>query len=468
MISFPRPEYPLSAAALLIWPLLCMALFIWFPRHRAAILCFLLAVLYLPSATGVVIVGMPALTRKTMAGLGIVIAAFVLNRKPWAEGRSDRVAKGALALILLSDVLRVVANRDAIVYPNRLIPPLEYHAIVTFMIEDALLLGVPFFLGLAIGGSLERCKELIEVWLKVGLVYMILALIEVRFSPQVHRWVYGYFQHTFLQMMRGDGFRPLVFMEHGLELALFTAACLLLALLAGRLGYRIWGVRASILALVFLVVLVLTKSYAAIFYGAIGLLLLFWAPVRVRASVAKWIAIIVLSLPLTRLLGWVPTGDLVAFVEDLDADRARSLWFRFWNEDSILDKVIQRPWTGWGGFDRIHAYDQWGTKTSTIDGSWVLEFASGGVPRFLGIFGLLTWPILKAQSVARKLPDGPPRQFLSGLCVVTALVVLDLVPNSFFNYLAPLLAGTLLGASQSPGQVGAVPSSALVRVGPSA
>jgi hypothetical protein len=238
---------------------------------------------------------------------------------------------------------------------------------------------------------------------------------------------------------------------------------MLLALLAGKVGYRIWNVRGGVVALVFLAVLLLTKSYAAIFYGGVGLILLFRAPVRVRASAAKWVAIVVLSLPLTRLLGWIPTDDLVALVRDVDVERSGSLWFRFSNEDSILDKVVQRVWTGWGGFDRIHAYDKWGSQTSTIDGSWVLELASGGVPRFLGIFGLLTWPILKAQRVARGLPNGLPRQLLSGLCVVTAFVVLDLVPNSFFNYLAPLLAGTLLGLSHNVRQTPQTSSHALVR-----
>lgn len=111
----------------------------------------------------------------------------------------------------------------------------------------------------------------------------------------------------------------------------------------------------------------------------------------------------------------------------------------------MLTKVSQRLWTGWGGFDRIQAYDEYGTKLSVLDGSWVIELLSGGLPRFIGVFGLLTWPIFKAARLVRKLPNGDRKQLLSGLALVASFVVLDLVPNSFFNYLSALICGVVLG-----------------------
>lgn len=47
-------------------------------------------------------------------------------------------------------------------------------------------------------------------------------LYEVRLSPQLHRIFYGYFPHSFAQQVRGGGFRPVVFLQHGLWVAFFA------------------------------------------------------------------------------------------------------------------------------------------------------------------------------------------------------------------------------------------------------
>ena len=54
-----------------------------------------------------------------------------------------------------------------------------------------------------------------------GLIYTIPSLFEIRFSPQINIWIYGFFQHDFGQMVRGFGFRPIVFLPHALWLAFF-------------------------------------------------------------------------------------------------------------------------------------------------------------------------------------------------------------------------------------------------------
>ena len=54
-----------------------------------------------------------------------------------------------------------------------------------------------------------------------GLCYSVPMLFEVRMSPQLHTWIYGYFPHSFVQQMREGGFRPVVFLGHGLLTAFF-------------------------------------------------------------------------------------------------------------------------------------------------------------------------------------------------------------------------------------------------------
>lgn len=449
MISFPRPEYPLAAAALLAWPVVAILLFTWFPKYKATILCYMLAILYLPAANGVVVLGLPHLTRKTLPGLGLLIAALLLNRRPWQGVKIDSAAKWAFGIIAVSDVIRVLANRDPMVFPNTVIPAMAPHAVLAFLIEDLVQLGLPFIVGIAFGKDLERLKLLLRTWLALGLVYMLFASTEVRLSPQVHTFVYGYFQHSFIQMIRAGGFRPIVFMEHGLEVALFTSTCLLLSVIARRLKVRIWGWSPTAVTLVFLLMLILEKSLAALMYGAGGLLLMYFTGPALQATVARVLALVVLSIPLIRLWEWIPADSVVDLVYDLAGpERAGSLWFRLANEDFMLRKASERILTGWGGFGRIQAYDQYGTVLTTTDGSWVIELVSGGVPRFVGVFGLLTWPILRAASALQRIREKELRQTVAGLSLVAAFMVVDLLPNSFFNYLAPLVCGALVGTCQ--------------------
>lgn len=460
-----RPDASLANLVMLAWPLVCVLLFTWNSKYRAALYCYLLGTLFLPADIVIRLPGLPPLDQNTLPGYGILIAVLVLSKKLWSKARADAVSLAAIVLMLLADVPRVFANTDPIIYVYKYVQPLVQHAAVAFILEDCLVFVLPFFLGIALGNSVERVKDMLDVWLKLALVYTPLAALEVRVSPQIHIWTYGYFQHDFIQMLRESGFRPIVFMTHGLEVALYMAISLLLAILAKTSGTRIWKVPPTVLVLLLFVMVILCKSLAAMLYGGLGAILLLWASPRTRTFVAKLLALVILTYPLLRLMSWVPTEAIVEFIRDtINPDRAGSLQYRFQNEDMTLERTLRRPLTGWGGFERIQTHDPWGWQLTVIDGSWIIELASGGIPRFLAVFGLLTWPLFKAAKVVRRLPTGEHSQLLSGMALITAFVVLDLIPNSFFNYFAPLLSGVVLGLCQFPREDQPIPDAPGVTV----
>src|SRR5438874_429430 len=96
---------------------------------------------------------------------------------------------------------------------------------------------LPFFVGMRFLSSEEGRAQLLKSLPAALLVYSIPMIFEVRFSPQLHRWVYGYHPSDFIQQVRAGGFRPVVFVGHGLELALFTSLALIAAVIAGRLKW---------------------------------------------------------------------------------------------------------------------------------------------------------------------------------------------------------------------------------------
>ena len=93
------------------------------------------------------------------------------------------------------------------------------------MVQNAMLL-MPFVLGLNFLRRTEDQRNLLVAILATGLVYSLLMLFEVRMSPQLNIMIYGYFQHYFDQMIRFGGFRPIVFLYHGLWVAFFALTVL--------------------------------------------------------------------------------------------------------------------------------------------------------------------------------------------------------------------------------------------------
>jgi hypothetical protein len=83
-------------------------------------------------------------------------------------------------------------------------------------LEQTIVWGVPYWIGRAYFTDFKALRDLALGIVIGGLIYVPFCLVEMRFSPQWHTWSYGYFQHDFTQVFRFGGYRPVVFMEHGL------------------------------------------------------------------------------------------------------------------------------------------------------------------------------------------------------------------------------------------------------------
>jgi len=95
-------------------------------------------------------------------------------------------------------------------------------------------------------------------------------LFEIRFSPQLHYWFYGYYSGGFTTEMRAGGFRTVVFIGNGLVVALYVVTTAVVAAALWRVRVRIQrlppgGVTAYLSAL-----LILCKTAGALIYGAVS------------------------------------------------------------------------------------------------------------------------------------------------------------------------------------------------------
>jgi hypothetical protein len=317
--------------------------------------------------------------------------------------------------------------------------------------------GVPYFVGKRYLGSHRGLRELAAGLLLGGMLYVPLCLYEVRMSPQLHAAVYGFSQHDdFAQTIRFDGFRPMVFLQHGLAVGLLMASVTLLATWlwwADAFRYlpgSFWSRYASLarwLVLLLAAVTVLSKSTGALLLGAAGLAVLGCA----RLWKTPWPLIGLLALaPLyitARGTGIWSGSDLVPLLtEVLGQDRAESFECRQVNEDLLVGRALEGPPFGWCGWGRNLVHDSDGKNLTIPDGLWVITLGDRGVPGLVALYLALLLP------VARFLWLQPAGTWSHPLCapaaacaVIVVLFALDTLGNAMHNHVFILMAGALAG-----------------------
>jgi hypothetical protein len=269
------------------------------------------------------------------------------------------------------------------------------------------------------------------------LIYSIPMLYEVRMSPQLQNIVYGYFSHSFMQQMRAGGFRPVVFVGHGLPLAIITSFAVLASVALWRRGRSIRGLSPAIVTLYLGGLLVLCKTFSAMTYAAAGGLAMYFCSARTLARTSVVIACIVLGYPILRSFDLFPTTLLTEISSSADEERGDSLKFRFDNEDILLAHARERWLSGWGGYGRNRVINEDGNDISVTDGLWIILFGQLGAAGFLSVFGLMVLPLFLCARALPNMRNESDRRLLASFSLLVALNWADSLPNA-------LSGGTLM------------------------
>lgn len=434
-------------ALLLVAPMAAILFSLLRPHHAAAIVMFG-AMLFLPERVGFDLPGLPSIDKGSLPSIAVLIALFLTAPHRLALAHLLRRSDWFLVVLVLGAFATGYSNSDPV--------PCGSLAIRGIGAWDALsdassiLLGIvaPYLVGRAQIRSSRELRDFAAILVGASLVYLPLIYFELRMSPQLHNMVYGFSQHSFGQTIRFGGYRPMVFMSHGLTLAMFSLAGVVAAWALTRRALRTFGALSVPIALVLSVTHVLLKSTGAILYALAALPLVFLVKRRTGFIVTALLCAIVLTYPSTRAAGTFPTTWMVEQAQALSYERAQSLEFRFQNEDILLEKARQRFWLGWSGWGRSRVYDADGRDISVTDGTWVIVFGTYGAFGFYALFGLLTNASLTAFRALRHLRP-TEAHLLSALTWVQVLLVVDLIPNSIGSNLHLYLTGCIVGAAHS-------------------
>jgi hypothetical protein len=444
------------------WIPMVLFLFSKLPIQRALIISFLVAWLFLPMGE-IELSGIPNYTKMSATCYGVLLATFIFDFQRFRQFRLHWIDSPMIVWCLcpgLSSLANGLGPYDAL------------SAILT----QAVTWGLPYFLGRLYLGNLKGLQQLAIAIVWGGLVYIPLCLIEIRLSPQLHMWLYGFYPQSFDQAFRYGGFRPIIFMQHGLMVGTWMMTATLIAFWLWRIGSLqpllrqfaegtppkltvpregLWGTSLAVF-LGLLITFVLVKATGAYFLLVVG--------IAVVLGMRWWQTSLPLLLVVLVTCGYLSfnavgglTPQVITQISTVatrftNADRAGSLAFRLTNEAQLSAKARQQPIFGWAGWGRSRIYDELGKDISVTDSLWIITFGTFGAVGLVSWMAAMLAPVLGFVLLRYPASTWLHPQVLPAAVLAIGLVlyVMDCMVNGMVNPIYTLIAGGLAGLVERP------------------
>lgn len=430
----------------MIWPIVVFWLYRTKTIQEATFWTIIGAHMWLPVNVGIDLPVIPTFDKQSIPALAAWYACIKLAKSPINFFRLKGITRFLILTFLLSPMITVTLNQEPIIFDWGLVLPPEslYNTISVFLASCIKFL--PFFFGIQLFRTTEHHIMLFRMLIIAGLIYSLFALFEIRISPQLHAWTYGFFPHEFGQQIRNGGYRAVVFMGHGLLVAVFLMASVLSAALFWKQHQFIKRFPPILVWAYLIIVMILQKSVASLLYSLVATVLIRFTTPMLTLSVARAIALIGLCYPLLCLMDIFPHQYLLDLSAGAGTERVESLQFRFDNEKLLLEHAKEKIFFGWGGFGRNRVYAEYASERyGTTDGQWIISLTAAGLVGFFGLFGLLILPIFKAVKTIQFTNSQIDKELLAAHTFLLAVILIDQLPNASVGGWTWLLVGSLLG-----------------------
>ncbi|MEQ1843595.1 MAG: O-antigen ligase domain-containing protein, partial [Verrucomicrobiales bacterium] len=175
-----------------------MKLFQKLPHHRATIISLILAWMFLPEYA-YRFPGLPDYSKTAAASIAVLIATFA-----YAGDRFDQIKLELHDLVMVvwcfTPMLASIDNGLGL-YDG--VSATKNYVTTWF---------APYLVGRLYVRDWTVMRDLAWAIFFGGLIYTPLAAYEIVMSPQLHNKIYGWHPHDFIQSVRGNTFRPVIFM----------------------------------------------------------------------------------------------------------------------------------------------------------------------------------------------------------------------------------------------------------------
>ena len=419
------------------WIPVVLILFSILPARRAVIAAYLFAWLFLPVA-GYDLPGFTNYNKITATTVGVLLGILIFDNRKLKELRPTWLDLPMLAFCV-SPFLSSISNG------------LGWYDGLSGASFKVLTWGLPYLTGRLYFSSLRGMQDLATAIVIGGLIYVPLCLWEVRMSPQLHANIYGFMQHAFDQSRRGGGFRPMVFMHHGLMLSMWMATATLLSthMWLSRARHELYGMPMWMVSGVLFATTVLCKSSGATLLMLMGIgALLVMQRMKTALPILCLIGVPALYMGVRTNDTWSGEEALTA-ASWISADRAGSLKFRLDAEDRLAEHAMKRPIFGWGAWGRnfVTRSDE-SSQMVVADGLWILTLGTQGLFGLIALFGAALIPIY--AFVLRYPPrhwHRPAFACAGVMAVALSLYMIDNLVNAMVNPIFMLMSGALAGVA---------------------
>ncbi|HTU63559.1 MAG TPA: hypothetical protein VMF89_34085 [Polyangiales bacterium] len=438
-----------SAFALLLWIPFSLWLFKRERATRAGAHVLIWSMMWLPEEAAFDFPALPPFSKYSIAALCALAGLYWTSRRRLRAAKIGRGYDLIVIVMVLGQIGAVLTNGDPLSYGNWKtihLPAYTAYDGISTAVRDIVTVLVPLILGRALIRSRRDLHDVLVVLVIGGLVYSLPIFWELRMSPMLHHNVYGFFpRDDWSQNLRLGGYRPTVFMGHGLVVGFFMFLAVTAAITLHKAGKRaLLGVPMGYIIAYLFVVLLLVKATAALLYGLIGLCLIRFLTIKNQMRVMLFLAFVVVSYPLSRMTNIFPTESVLSVAKSFGADRVQSLQFRFDNEDLLILKGVERWVFGWGGFGRERVYDEETGKDLVIqDGAWIAQFGTHGTLGFLCYFAVLILPLWQAARGLKRVRSQTDRTLLGGLAFIVTVCCVNTLPNMALPNLQFVFAAAL-------------------------
>ena len=426
----------------LAWLPIVFYLFKIYAPRKAVIVSFIGGLLFLPERAGFRLPLIPDYQGMVATCYGIVLAILIYDLERLKEFKFDWIDL-PMSIWCVCPLFSSVSNGLG-VYDG-----------INETITQTVTWGLPYFLGRFYLASLPAFEELAINIVKGGLLYVPLCLYEGRMSPQLHNIFYGYYPHPsgIAQSYRLGGYRPMVFMEHGLMVGMWMMIVTLIGfwLWKAKAVSRLWNIPIGQIVIICTITFIWCRSTGAYGYLLYGLIVLFSAKWLHTSLPLLLLAAGIIYYLYTSATGHFNSEGIIALIADLvNPERAESLQYRFENEVVLASHARDRLLFGWGGWGRNRLYEEnWHgifEDVAITDSLWILAFGINGLVGLVSLITSLMLPIFCFcfNYPAKKWLE-PKIAPVAVLAVTLLLFVLDCLLNDMFNPVFPLISGGLSG-----------------------
>lgn len=422
------------------WIPLTIIFFLLLPP-RTAVLCAVIGgVLFLPMAT-YDLPGIPKYTKNTAIAVGLLFGTFLSG----ARTENPLQWKSFDIPMLLWCFFCPLATS----FFNNL----GLYDGISGVVQFYLLWGVFYWTGRRYFTDSRSLHDLCLGMIIGGLIYVPLCIYELRMSPQLSNIFYGFFPHIWSQHFRYGGYRPVVFMQHGLMVALWMSLTFMVSFWLWRAKriVHLKGIPMFLAVFALFVIAILCKSVNGWFFLILGIAAYMYFAIFKSTRLYRLLILFIPLYILVRMTNILP----MQYLQDkasifLDENRVTSLTSRLVQENLFSAKSLEHPLFGWGGWNRGWPIDpDTGEKIlHSVDSLWVIIFNSYGFAGLTCLFLAMLispWLVLKKKNQNSKCADTLPGVYPTVLALVVVFFMLDSLFNGMVNPVYILCSGALLG-----------------------